>query len=140
MTPIDLQDRVQYLSLALFAQEVISVLADYVDENESRRLKTALKEALISLSGAESASVYSQRAFASYEQFRTLEEVWKLEERAEAKRMIQVILRDPENPKAKPAANGLINLFSKLQDQALWNFKQPRPVSLGAMQKLCKLA
>jgi hypothetical protein len=143
MTPIDLQDRVQYLSLALFAQEVISVLTDYVDENESRRLKTALKEALISLRGAESASVSSQRraaAFASYEQLRTLEEVWKPEERAEAKRMIQAILREPENPKAKPAANGLINLFSKLQDQALWNFEQPRPVSPGAMQKLCKLA
>ena len=54
--------------------------------------------------------------------------------------MIQTILREPENPKAKSAANGLIDLFSKLQDQALWNFEQPRPVSPRAMQRLCKLA
>src|SRR5690348_16696584 len=132
MTPIDLQDRAQYLSLALFAQEVVSVLTDYVDENESRRLRTALKDALSSLKAVESTSVSSHRraaAFTSYEQLRTLEEVWKPEERAEAKRMIQAILREPGNPKTKPAANDLINLFSKLQDQALWNFEQPRPVS-----------
>jgi len=116
---------------------------EYVDENESRKLKTALRDALNSLKGAERASVSSQRraaAFASYEQLRTLEEVWKPEERAKAKQMIQAILREPENPKVKPAANDLINLFSKLQDQALWNFEQPRPVSPGAMQRLCKLA
>jgi hypothetical protein len=140
MTPIDLQDRAQYLSLALFAQEVVSVLMEYVDENKSQNLKMALDEALSSLKGAESASVSSQRraaAFASYEQLRTLEEVWKPEERAKAKRMIQEILREPDSPKAKPAANDLINLFSKLQDQALWNFEQPRPVSPGVMQRLC---
>jgi hypothetical protein len=70
MTPIDLQDRAQYLSLALFAQEVVSVLMEYVDENKSQNLKMALDEALSSLKGADSASVSSQRraaAFASYE-------------------------------------------------------------------------
>lgn len=142
MTPIDLQDRAQYLSLALFAQEMVSVLMQYVDENESPTLKTALEDALTSLEGAERASVPFQRraAFTSYEQLRTLEEVWKQGERDRAKRMIQTILREPENPKAKSAANGLIDLFSKLQDQALWNFEQPRPVSPRAMQRLCKLA
>jgi hypothetical protein len=143
MTPIDLQDRAQYLSLALFAQEVVSALTDYVDNNESRKLQAALKNALNSLEGAESASVSSQRraaAFVSYEQLRTLEEVWKPDDRAKAKQMIQVILRRPANPKAKPAANSLIDLFSRLQDQALWNFEQPRPVSPGAMQRLCRLA
>jgi hypothetical protein len=142
MTPIDLQDRSQYLSLALFAQEVVTVLMKYVDENERRELKTALRDALNSLKGAERPSASSQRraAFGSYEQLRTLEEVWGPEDRTKAKQMIQEILREPENPKAKPAANDLINLFSKLQDQALWNFEQPRPVSPGAMQRLCRLA
>ena len=46
MTPIDLQDRAQYLSLALFAQEIVSVLMEYVDENSDQRLKPALEEAL----------------------------------------------------------------------------------------------
>ncbi len=143
MTPIDLQDRAQYLSLALFAQEMVTVLMEYVDENSSQRLKPALDEALNSLEAAEGVSVSSQRraaAFTSYEQLRTLEEVWKPGERDQAKQMIQTILREPEKPKTKPTANKLIDLFSKLQDQALWNFEQPRPVSPGAMRRLCELA
>jgi len=143
MTPIDLQDRAQYLSLALFAQEMVSVLMEYVDENNEKRLKPALNEALDSLQVAEGGSVSSRpraAAFTSYEQLRTLEEVWKPVERDKAKQLILVILNDPEKPKAKPAANRLIDLFSKLQDQALWNFEQPRPVSPNAMQRLCKLA
>ena len=143
MRPIDLQDRAQYLSLALFAQEIVSVLTEYVDENKSDNLNATLGKALSSLEGAESGSVSQRRAaaaFASYEQLRTLDEVWKPTERGKAKRMIQEILRQPNSSRARPAANSLIDLFSKLQDQALWNFEQPRPVSPGAMQRLCKLA
>jgi len=143
MTPIDLQDRAQYLSLALFAQEVVSVLIEYVDEEKSDNLDAALNKALSSLKGAESSSVSSPpraAAFTSYEQLRTLEEVWKRRDRDKAKRMILEVLRQPRSSKAKPAANSLIDLFSKLQDQALWNFEQPRPVSPGVMQRLCKLA
>jgi hypothetical protein len=142
MRPIDLQDRAQYLSLALFAQEIVSVLMEYVDENKSDNLNATLGKALSSLEGAESGSVSQRRAaaFSSYEQLRTLDEVWKPSERDKAKRMIQAILRQPKSSRARPAANSLIDLFSKLQDQALWNFEQPRPVSPGAMQRLCKLA
>ena len=143
MTPIDLQDRAQYLSLALFAQEIVSVLMQYVDEDKSDNLKTALNGALSSLKGAEGASVPAHRraaAFTSYEQLRTLDEVWKQQERNKAKQMIKIILHKPKDPKAKPAANDLIELFSKLQDQALWNFEQPRPVSPGDMRRLCGLA
>ena len=137
------QDRARYLSLALFAQEVVSVLIKYVDEGQNQKLKPALEEALKSLEAAEPALVPSHRraaAFTSYQQLRTLEEVWNAAERDAAKKMIQTVLHEPQNPKAKPAANKLIELFSKLQDQALWNFEQPRPVSPGAMQRLCKMA
>ena len=143
MTPIDLQDRARYLSLALFAQEVVSVLIKYVDEDQNQKLKPALEEALKSLEATEPAAVLSHRraaAFTNYEQLRTLEEVWKPTDRHAAKKMIRIVLREPQNPKAKPAATRLIDLFSKLQDQALWNFEQPRPVSPGAMQRLCKMA
>ena len=78
--PTDLQDRTQYLSLALFSQKVISALMEYVDENKSGSLKPSLDEALISLTSiqAKRPSVLSQRrvaAFTSYEHLRTLEEV-----------------------------------------------------------------
>jgi hypothetical protein len=145
MAPMALQDRAQYLSLALFSQMVVSALIEYVDENKKRKLKPSLNEALVSLS-----SVQAKRpstlprgritAFANYEHLRTLEEVWSSTERTRAIRMIKTILREPGDPKAKPVANNLIALFSKLQDQALWNFEQPRPISSTVMQRLCKLA
>ncbi len=145
MTPIDLQDRAKYLSLALFSQMVVSALMDYVDENKKKRLKPSLNEALISLRRvqAKRPSALPQRrvpAFANYEHLRTLDAAWDIKERAKAIRMIQTIIREPENPKTKRVANNLIDLFSKLQDQALWNFEQPTPVSPSVMQRLCKLA
>jgi hypothetical protein len=143
MTPIDLQDRARYLSLALFAQEVVSVLIKFVDEGQNQKLNPSLGEALKSLEAAEPAAALNHRhaaAFTNYEQLRTLEEVWKAADRDAAKEMIQTVLREPQNPKAKAAASKLIDLFSMLQDQALWNFEQPRPVSPGAMQRLCKMA
>ncbi|SRR5713101_9393184 len=143
MTPIDLQDRAQYLSLALFAQNVISALMEYVDENKSGRLKSSLEEALDSLEQTKRTSLPSQRrvaAFTSYEHLRTLDEVWSTKERAEAIRMIRAILRAPKDPKTKQVADKLINLFSKLQNQALWNFEQPKPVSPRIMKRLCQMA
>jgi hypothetical protein len=143
MPPMDIQDRAQYLSLALFSQAVVSALMEYVDENKTGKLKDSLSEALRSLVQTKNASVSSQRravAFSSYEHLRTLEEVWTAEDRASAIKKIRKVLSDPRNPKTKPIANELIDLFSKLQVQALWNFEQPRPVSPKVMQRLCQLA
>jgi hypothetical protein len=143
MTPMDLQDRAQYLSLALFSQKVVSALMEYVDENKSERLKISLAEALHSLLQAKHPSIASQRrvaAFTSYEHLRTLEEVWSATDRAKAIRKMRAVLRAPKNPKTKAIANELIDLFSELQNQALWNFEQPKPVSPRVMQRLCQLA
>lgn len=143
MAAMDLQDRAQYLSLALFSQGVVSVLMEYVDENKTARLKDSLGEALHSLAQTEGVSVPSHRraaAFTSYEHLRTLEEVWSKKDRTSAIKKIKVVLSAHRNPKSKFVANDLIELFSKLQVQALWNFEQPRPVSPKVMQQLCRLA
>jgi hypothetical protein len=144
MMPMDQQDRAQYLSLALFSQKIISALMDYVDENKKANLKASLDEALVSLRNARMKRPVSRprsaAALTSYEHLRTLEEVWSPKERADAIRMIQAILRAPEQPKTKHVANKLIDLFSKLQNQALWNFEQPKPVSPKVMRRLCQLA
>jgi hypothetical protein len=145
MTAMDLQDRAQYLTLALFSQRIVSALMEYVDEDKRERLKPSLDEALVSLRSLQTKrpSAPSERrvvAFTSYEHLRTLDEVWSPRDRANAVRMVQAILRAPRNPKTKPIANDLIDLFSKLQDQALWNFEQPKPVSTKVMQRLCRLA
>jgi hypothetical protein len=118
---------------------------EYVDENKRGKLKPSLDEALVSLRSIQTKrpSALSERrvvAFTSYEHLRTIDEVWSPKDRANAIRMVQAILRAPTNPKTKPVANDLIDLFSKLQDQALWNFEQPKPVSTKVMQRLCRLA
>jgi hypothetical protein len=145
MSPMDLQDRAQYLSLALFSQKIVSALMEYVDENKREKLKPSLDEALVSLRSIQKkrpspASERRVAAFTSYEHLRTLEEVWSAKDRTDAIRMMQAVLRAPRNPKTKPVANNLIELFSKLQDQALWNFEQPKPVSQKVMQRLCQMA
>ena len=143
MTPMDLQDRAQYLSLALFAQQMISALMEYADEGKSQRLNTSLRQALNSLLLAKDPSPSASRkviAFSSYEQIRTLEEVWSNKDRVNAIRMMRAILRAPNSPKSKEVANDLISMFSGLQNQALWNFEQPKPVSPRVMQRLCQLA
>jgi hypothetical protein len=146
MIPMDLQDRGQYLSLALFAQRVVSALTEYVDENKTTKLKPSLSDALESLRRIRKKrlSVLPRQraaAFTSYEHLRTLEEGWTSHERDAAIRMISVVLRSaPKNPKSKATAEKLIDLFSRLQDQALWNFEQPKPVSPKVMQRLCQMA
>ncbi len=145
MATADQQDRAQYLSLALFSQKVISALMDYVDQNKRSNLKPCLEEALASLRNVQvkHLSVLSPRrvtALTSYEHLRTLQEVWSKKERAFAMKMIQAILRAPGDPDTKQVANRLIDLFSKLQNQALWNFEQPKPVSPKVMRRLCQLA
>lgn len=142
MTPIDLQDRAQYLSLALFAQQIVSVLMEFVDERKSSKLASTLNEALVSLQRAKDPTALSRlkaAAFGSYEQLRTLEEVWSGKDRARAAKMIKVILRAPKSLRARKVADQLIDLFSELQNQALWNFEQPKPVSPRVMQRLCQL-
>ncbi|HEU5414388.1 MAG TPA: hypothetical protein VFW31_11555 [Candidatus Angelobacter sp.] len=141
MASAELQDRSQYLSLALFSQKVISVLMEYVDENKSAKLKSALEEALNLLVQPEQPSSRRRHAaFSSYEHLRTLDEVWSTKERLEATKIVKALLRAPKDERSKSAAEKLILLFSKLQDQALWNFEQPKPVSQKVMRRLCQMA
>jgi endonuclease YncB( thermonuclease family) len=143
MTPMDLQDRAQYLSLALFSQNIVSVLMEYVDENKLGKLKPCLTEALESLVQTTRSMPPTQHnvaAFNSYEHLRTLDEVWSAKKRASAIKMVRTVLAAPRKPGTKDVANQLIDLFSELQNQALWNFEQPKPVSPKIMRRLCQPA
>lgn len=143
MPSVDLQDRAQYLALALFSQAIVEVLMQYVDENKTDKLRDSLREALQALKRSKNPTVSPEpaiAAFNSYEHLTTLNEVWSQQDRDGAIKRIKKVLSSPANQKAKTAANELIDLFSKLQVQALWNFEQPRPVSPKAMQRLCRLA
>src|SRR5260221_14748623 len=78
--PTDLQRRTQYLALAEFCQGIISSLWDYVDGKAPLAVEI-LRGALDALRSVKSGDSYKfgQRpaaALGSYEQVRTLEEVW----------------------------------------------------------------
>ena len=143
--PTNLQGRTEYLSLALFSQSVVSALLDFVDQNKSEHLESSLREALRSLEDISKGNLhrFAQRravGFSSYEHLQTLDQVWTGQERADAIRMISELLTQPvEHPAKKVDANRLIDLFVRLENQALWNFEQPRTTSPRGIRELCTM-
>jgi len=133
--PTDLQDRTQYLELALFSQNVISALLDFVDKNRQERLES-LSEAQSSLDAVNSDDLKRlvgerMAAFSSYEQLKTLTDAWSAEDRNNAIEMIRDLLESPKPLSAKRAiAERLVKLFSRLQTQALRYFEQPADPAL----------
>lgn len=139
----DLQGRAQYLSLALFSQGVISALLDFVDQSKSERLESALREALRSLDDINKGNLqrFAQRraaGFSSYEHLQTLDQVWTTTERTQAAELIGRLLTPPvDDPAKKDEANLLIDLFGRLENQALVNFEQPKTASPRGLRELC---
>jgi hypothetical protein len=142
--PTDLQSRTQYLALAEFCQSIISSLSDYADGKEG--LPAAeLERAKAALESVKSGDPYKfgQRAAAalgSYEQVRTLEEVWKPQQIDDALGLALELLRTGGGTQAGGTAQAqkLIDLFLKLQARALWNFEQPKRASPPDVAELCR--
>jgi hypothetical protein len=143
--PTNLQGRTEYLSLALFSQSVVSALLDFVDQDKSEHLESSLKEALASLVDINSGKLdrFAQRraaGFSSYEHLQTLDQVWSVPECDNARRMISELLTPRvDDPAKKDNANRLIDLFVRLEKQALWNFEQPRTSAPRGIRELCTM-
>jgi hypothetical protein len=142
--PTDLQSRTQYLALAEFCQGVISPLWDYVDG--AAPLPTdILRRASQALQSVRSGDSYKfgQRpaaALGSYEQVRTLEEVWRTPQQLDGALKLTDELLDPYAAEGttKVRARKVIELFSKLQTKALWNFEQPKQTAPPDVAELCR--
>jgi len=142
--PTDLQSRTQYLALAEFCQSVISSLSDYADGKGDLPV-TELERARTALESVKSGDPhkFGQRAaaaFGSYEQVRTLEEVWKPQQIDDALDLTIELLQIGGGTKAGASAKAqkLIDLFFKLQARALWNFEQPKRTSPPDVGELCR--
>ena len=142
--PTDLQSRTQYLALAEFCQSIISSLSDYVGGGAGLPTGT-LEHARTALESVKSGDPYKfgQRAAAalgSYEQVRTLEEVWRQQQINDALDLTLELLRIGGSTEAEGTvkAQRLIDLFSKLQARALWNFEQPKRTSPPDVGELCR--
>jgi len=145
--PASLQSRTQYLALAEFCQNVIAGLMDFTDGTAaapSSLLRPKLREALQSLDAISSGQLHAlARAgaspFGTFEQVRTLQEVWDDAELRKGARLIRRLLAPgPARVPNVRSAEELIELFSRLQTRALWNFRQPRQPLPKSFRELCR--
>lgn len=145
--PASLQSRTQYLSLAEFCQEVIEGLMDFWDgaAGANPRLKQRLGEGLESFKAISSGRLHALASanpapFITFEQVRTVQEVWGDAQLARAIRLIKGLLAASSSKAHKVKfAEELIDLFSRLQAKALWNFKQPTEVLPRSFGALCRV-
>jgi hypothetical protein len=140
--PTDFQSRTQYLVLAEFCQKIISSLWGYVDGASLPR--QILQDASRALEAVRSGNSYKfgQRpvaALGSYEQVRTLAEVWNTQQVGDVLSLTAELL-DPDATEdlTKVRAKEVIKLFSKLQMKALWNFEQPKQTAPPDAGELCR--
>jgi hypothetical protein len=79
-------------------------------------------------------------ALGSYEQVRTLEEVLRTPQQFEDALKLTADLLDPDaaEDSTKVRAREAIELFSKLQTKALWNFEQPKQTAPPDVGELCR--
>jgi hypothetical protein len=147
LMPFDLQGRTQYLSLALFTRGVVAALLDFIETGEFAGVEGVLGDALSSLDGVNNRDLrqFAERkaaAFGSYQHLRTLEEAWPTDDKGQdAVRLIHNLLEQSSDQATRKAdARKLVDLFLRLERQALWNFEQPRATSPRAIRELCRMA
>jgi len=140
IVPTDLQSRAQYLVLAEFCQGIINSLSDYRD-GIAGLPRNVIKNAVDALRSAETGESYRfdqkpAAALGSYEQVRTLEQVFrKPDQLEEALSLLNGLLTENSQ---QSDANDVIKLFTRLQTKALWNFEQPVPIAPPDIGELCR--
>jgi len=141
--PTNLQSRSQYLVLAEFSRRAIRALSNYADDGSSELPTDILQHTVDALQAVQQGDKYQfgQRpasALGSYEQLRTLEQVFRRpEEVGEAIALTTGLLKH-EGVRDVTKVRKVINLFTELQAKALWNFEQPAPVPSPDLEELCR--
>jgi hypothetical protein len=135
------EGRAEYLSLALFAQNLVSELADFSKHGDATRLVPSLEEALKSLEDVRSDDVkkfgrQDAVAFNSYQQLSALRKAWSADDLDHAIRLTRELLVNPNELTAKTQ---LIDLFERLQVQALWSFELPETPPTEGLRQLCRM-
>lgn len=137
------EGRAEYLSLALFAQEIVERLKNFAIDADSTTLVPALEQARKTLSDVKSgeAKRFGRRdaaALSSYQQLSALAKAWPAQELDLVLRLIGDVIADPKNRKLD--VDQLANLFLKLQAQALWSFERPESPPTEELRQLCQTA
>jgi hypothetical protein len=135
--------RSQYLSLALFSRQIIDALLDLVRSGNRERLGRALPDAIESLEAATDSrnaalSPAASRIVTSYDQVRTIDELFPQEDR---RQMIQTLkaleIVNPDLAEQRSRALQAIEFFYKIENRALRNSRHPSPRVARATRGLC---
>ena len=135
-------DRSQFLSLAVLSQSVIEALIAFIEDDDWSELATTLQDVIIPLEASRrlsGATCTSRHALTSYEQLRTVAEVWTSQDRQAVIRSLKALLRQGGRGQSKEEARKLIEPFQKLSTQALWNFDQPGSTVPRGVMDLCRV-
>jgi hypothetical protein len=135
--------RSQYLSLALLSRQIIDALLDLVRSGNREKLGKALPDAIESLEAATDSrnaalSATASRIVTSYEQVRTIDELFPPENR---RQMIQTLraleTADPDLEEQRKRALQGIEFFYRIENRALRNSRHPSPKATRAVRGLC---
>lgn len=135
--------RSQYLSLALFSRQIIEALLALIRSGDRVKLARALPNAIQSLQAATDSrnaalSSVTSRIVTSYDQVRTIDELFPEEDR---RRMIETLralsTESAEQGAEKNRALEAIRFFYKIENRALRNSRQPKPRAARVTRGLC---
>jgi hypothetical protein len=135
--------RSQYVSLALFSRQIIEALLELVRTGSRERLSNALPNAIESLEAAtdsRSAGLYpaALRMATSYDQVRTIDELFPENERREMVQTLQSLSTESADPAdQRSQAIKAMEFFYRIENRALRYCRQPSPRAPRASRRLC---
>lgn len=125
----DVAARDNYLTLALFSRRIIEALKDLVLKHKRDRLKSALPaaiESLLAATDSRNLSGYGLRVARSYDQVRTINELFPTQARIEMIEVLKALLNNTA-PNADEEALRAIDFFCTIENRALQNYRHPSP-------------
>jgi hypothetical protein len=132
----DVAARDNYLTLALFSRRIIEALKELVQKGKRERLHSALPAAIESLQAATDSrqhlTGYGLRVARSYDQVRTINELFPESERLGMIETLKSLLGNetPDPEEAKQA----IRFFYTIENRALRNYRHPSPRAHAAVK------
>jgi hypothetical protein len=142
--PYTSDSRSQYVSLALFSRQIIDALLELVRTGSRDKLEKALPNAIESLEAATDSrtaalsSSAATRIATSYDQVRTIDELFPAEQRREMIETLRSLERNPDPETQRDQAVKAMQFFYEIENRALRNSRQRSPRTSRVTHRLCR--
>jgi len=144
--PYASDSRSQYVSLALFSRQIIDALLELVRTGSRVKLSKALPNAIESLQAAtdsRSAALSSSaatRIATSYDQVRTIDELFPEDSRREMIETLRSLYTEGADPAIqRDRAIKAMDFFYKIENRALLNSRQRSPRTSRVTHRRCRV-